>query len=276
MNTTIDEAHDLSSFITTKEYLRFVEFCDACEQHRYIGLCYGVPGVGKTHSALRSTQWSLIQQWAAHTDDKARAELAVATVQQCRAVFYTAPVSNTPGRVWQQILASQHALDTAVRGATQLLGQTSLTGRTQQHTRIIVVDEADRLTTNSLEQLRDIYDQTGIGLVLIGMPGLEKRLARYAQLYSRVGFVHQFRLLSLDEMTRILTQKWGEVSLAFDPANDADATALNTIIRMTGGNFRLIDRLFAQIARVLRINTLQRITKEVVEAARESLVIGTG
>jgi hypothetical protein len=37
---------------------------------------------------------------------------------------------------------------------------------------------------------------------------------------------------------------------------------------------QLVHRLFSQIARILRINQLQTITQEVVEAAREQLVIG--
>ena len=50
---------------------------------------------------------------------------------------------------------------------------------------------------------------------------------------------------------------------------------LAAIIRVTGGNFRLLHRLLTQIAPLMEINTLQTITSEVVEAARESLVIGT-
>jgi hypothetical protein len=39
-------------------------------------------------------------------------------------------------------------------------------------------------------------------------------------------------------------------------------------------NFRLLARLFAQIQRVLEINRLHTITAEVVNAARETLVVG--
>jgi hypothetical protein len=43
---------------------------------------------------------------------------------------------------------------------------------------------------------------------------------------------------------------------------------------MTGGNFRLLNRLLTQIERVLKINDAQAVSLEVVDAARESLVIG--
>jgi len=43
---------------------------------------------------------------------------------------------------------------------------------------------------------------------------------------------------------------------------------------MTGGNLRLLTRLLAQVERVLGVNDTQVVSVEIVEAARDSLVIG--
>ena len=66
-------------------------------------------------------------------------------------------------------------------------------------------------------------------------------------------------------------------ALNLGPGDTSDFTtseAVAVITRITSGNFRLTCRLAAQIQRVLNINHLSVVTREVVEAARESLVIG--
>jgi len=50
---------------------------------------------------------------------------------------------------------------------------------------------------------------------------------------------------------------------------------VQVLIRIPEGKFRLLHRLLQQIGRVMEINRLDKVTRQVVEAARESLVIGT-
>jgi len=138
---------------------------------------------------------------------------------------------------------------------------------------LLVVDEADRLKT-AAQTLRDLYDRTALGLVLIGMPGMQRHLARYPQPYSRVGFAHEFRPLATDEVTSVVTNHWREVGLQVPSGEFNDPDAVAAVVRTTGGNFRLIQRLFAQITRILDVNRMDVVTKDVVEAARGSLIIG--
>ncbi len=79
--------------------------------------------------------------------------------------------------------------------------------------------------------------------------------------------------LSRREFENVVERQW--VQLQLDSAMDQgmDAAVVNAIARVTGGNFRLIQRLFAQIDRVLTINSLATVTTDVVDAARESLVV---
>ncbi|MEA9987056.1 ATP-binding protein [Subtercola sp. RTI3] len=127
--------------------------------------------------------------------------------------------------------------------------------------------------TTGLEQVRDFFDRHHLGVILIGMPGIEKRLARYPQLYSRIGFAHEYRPLTPDELTAVLTRRLPDDAEA-DDGGIAHATAIATIVRITGGNFRLVDRLVTQIERIQSLNKLTELTPEVVDAARESLLIG--
>lgn len=140
-------------------------------------------------------------------------------------------------------------------------------------TALLIIDEADRLKIAGLEQTRGIFDQGGVGMILIGMPGIEKRMARYPQLYSRIGFVHEFRPLSASEIRRLLERHWTPPGVKL-PGDAIDSAAAASIIRITGGNFRLLNRLLTQVERILEINALPTVTKGVVEAARGNLVIG--
>jgi DNA transposition AAA+ family ATPase len=263
-------ASPCGDFIVTKEHRRFVEFCDACRRSRYIGLCHGVPGVGKTVSARHYAQWDLVGTPASHYLPAAAIPMTVVTE---RTIVYTPSVANMPRQIERTVVGLRRRLNALAARVHQasLFDEPS----TLQHTPdLIIVDEADRLKMAGLEQMRDLYDRGQLGLVLIGMPGLEKRLARYAQLYSRVGFVHQFRTLSTEEMQFILAHKWQQLGLHLTPDDFTDAEAVAAITRITAGNFRLIQRLFTQIDRILQINELRTVTKEVVEAARETLVAG--
>ena len=298
------------AFVETIEYSRFVEFCDACRHFRYIGLCYGPPGIGKTLSAVRYSRADQIvprDRWTSEVSD----DLPVDTL------LYTTSVINTPSGVRNDINMARErvmsiVLDPIRREALVTLDEIRLKDEKRRReiinnpgcspcdrpevdptyfetykryqakersvgdpTTLILVDEADRLQMNSLEQMRSIFDEGSAGMVLIGMPGIEKRIARFPQFYSRIGFVHEFRPLDPAQVQELLEKKWTPAGVAL-PDEQLLPEVIASLIRMTGGNFRLLTRLLTQIERVLSVNDLHLVSIAVVEAARDSLVIGPG
>ncbi len=237
-------------------------------------MCHGTAGVGKTLSARRYARWDgavdLLMTWGARqaSDLKIYADLA-----RARAVFYTPTVGSTLRELRQDLPRLIDRVDICIDQHVRRKDQIIVSPR-KHHVELLIVDEADRLSNTGLEYLRDLFDRQGIGLLMIGMPGIEKRMERYPQLFSRVGFAHQYRPLQNQELTFVLTRRWRDLGLAMDEADFTDAQAVATIVRITGGNFRLLHRLFVQIERILRINGLNTITDDVVEAARSTLVIG--
>ncbi len=199
-----------------------------------------------------------------------------ASIRECRTVFYTPPVTGAPGRIEKEVLTLFAAFSYLIEAANQRHQGNEEFLVTRRYTRLIellVVDEANRLKDMGLEQIRDIADRGKLGLVLLGMPGLEKRIARAPQLYSRIGFNHEMEPLSQEETYFFLDQRWRHRVSAY--SNDfTDQEAIATILRITRGNIRLIERLMMQVELVLVANQLTVVTKEVVETARKNLIIG--
>ena len=294
-----------AGFVETSEHRKFVEFSDTCKAYRYIGLCYGPPGVGKTLSARRYSRASSLAGYDRWTD----------ATMPFDTVLYTAEVINTPSRVAldlgrarekltgiavrpiereaQTVLETLRLRDEARRRAIlerpgcspcdrptvdPIYFQTHQYYQARQNevrdpTTLIVIDEADRLQMNSLEQVRSVFDSGDMGIILIGMPGIEKRIARFPQLYSRIGFVHEFRPLGGAEVQDLLDQCWTPPGVTL-PDSGFTPEVVARLIRMSGGNLRLLTRLLTQVERVLGINDAQVVSVEIVEAARDSLVIG--
>ncbi|MBV8969738.1 MAG: AAA family ATPase [Verrucomicrobia bacterium] len=234
-------------FVHTDEYSRFMEFCDACKRYRYIGLCYGSPGVGKTISARHYTNWESVM---AYWNQECQTKALLKEISRGNAVFYTSPVVSSLSYLERDIAKTRGLLhkaaieraqryeqarlerllsraeklrdpkknpdgyrsDEAVKAEDAFHDQRSRAMRVAytlpDPTALLIVDEADRLKMAGLEQVRNVFDHGGIGLVLIGMPGIEKRLARYPQLYSRIGFVHEFRPLTKDQILKVLHTSW--------------------------------------------------------------------
>ncbi len=195
---------------------------------------------------------------------------------EARTAVWTPTVTASPREVAQALpRACQHisyAVDYDQHG--QVDPYVHNASRASGLTQLLIVDEADRLKTTALEQVQDYYDRHSMGVILIGMPGIEKRLARYPQLYSRVGFAHEYRPLTTQELTAVLARRWHTDGLASSTDEFTESVATATIARITGGNFRLVDRLLSQVQRIQQINHLDTVTPELVEAAREALLIG--
>ena len=140
---------------------------------------------------------------------------------------------------------------------------------------LFIIDEADRLKTAALEQLRDHYDRSRLGMILIGMPGIEKRLARYPQLYSRIGFVHEYRMLSANELVFVLRHHWSKLRSPCPPTTSRTPKPSRPSPASPAATSASSSVCLLRPQRIMEINTLSTVTREVVETARASLVIGS-
>jgi DNA transposition AAA+ family ATPase len=264
----------LAHFQVTKQHRRFVEFADAVRRHRYIGACFGAPGLGKTLSARTYAAADDWDHWAINRYSKDTR--LPPSLDASRTAMATPYVGITARQLFYEVQRCVGWLSTDIERLHRPDYDPELEWYSENpcRTELLIIDEADRLKTNGLEQLRDFFDRHDLGVILIGMPGFDRHLARYPQLYSRIGFAHQYKPLDTEDIPVILAHYWQQLGLP-DTDVDPDSEVVGTIIRITGGNFRLIERLMTQVGRLMDINSFDDISPDLITAARQTLVIGT-
>lgn len=199
----------------------------------------GAPGTGKSSAACEYTRtnpnvWKLV---ASPALDSIRSLLG--TVAQLLGVYDT------------------HSKYRIERGIMQKL---------QGSGGLLIVDEAQHLSSAMLDQMRSFHDQAGIGIALVGNEKVVSRLeggqktSEYAQLYSRVGM----RL-------KRPKPKAGDAEALLDAWGVADGTAreqLRAVSRLPGGLrnlnkcWRLAQMVAANEGRPLEASDVQMAWKQ--------------
>lgn len=113
--------------------------------------------------------------------------------------------------------------------------------------RLIIVDEAELLSTKSLEYIRRIHDLTHCGVVLAGMPrliaNLKGKYGELAQLYSRVGIACDLGNALSEQDIALLAEK----GLGTNQFNDA-------LFKASHGNARRLNKLMRGAIRVAEMH----------------------
>jgi len=263
----------LTPFLPTRQHRRFVEFADAVRRHRYIGACYGAPGIGKTLSARTYAAADDYDQWAG--DRFTRGAVLPPALLASRTAMLTPGVTTTARELETQIYTRCGALGADIARTLRPDVSPELSPASPLGTELLIVDEADRLKTNGLELVRDYLPQQRRR----SRPDRDARLRTATRPLPPALQPRRLRPPLYRHPPRpvpVLAAARHDLR----PERPTDVESVVTIVRITGGNFRLVERLMNQVARIMTINNLDTInlldtiTPDAIEAAREVLVVG--
>jgi hypothetical protein len=82
-------------------------------------------------------------------------------------------------------------------------------------------------------------------------------------------FARDFRPLDEEKMMTLQNEGWLPAGVSLPKAVFAP-DVIATLIRMSGGTFRLLTRLLTLVERIVKVNHAKIVSKEIVTAARDS------
>lgn len=234
-NSLVKRSPSWQSTQTAKEFIEILRFAQTLPD---IVVVAGSPGVGKTFTARHYAE--------------NHPNVFLATMEPSTSTVNT--MLNTIAKTMGLSERSQSRLSGAI-GA-----------KVREASALIIVDEAQHLSSAALDQLRSLHDLFEVGIALMGNQDVYSRLeggkrdTSFAQLFSRVGMRTTKSKPAAADVCAILD--------AWDVPNDL-RKILKAIAGKAGG-LRLLDKTL-KVAHILASGSGQSLSKEHITAAFEQL-----
>lgn len=119
---------------------------------------------------------------------------------------------------------------------------------------MLVIDEADRLKPKTFADVRDIFDDLTMSVVLVGTDRLDAVIKRDEQVYKRFRACHRFGRLSGQDFATVV-EIWEQQVLKLPARSDLSSESMLKILgEATGGYIGLL----AMVLREAAIRALER------------------
>lgn len=230
-------------FIETATAKQIFKACDFAQIANCINVVYGASGVGKT-KALQEYERT-------HTN----------------VVLVTA----SPSRASLSEILYELALEIGLTDAPKRKGSSArlIRKKLQGTNSLVIIDEADHLPYDALEELRIMQEETGIGLVLVGNDKV------YNRLRGGASQAHEFARLWSRIAKRVSIQKCKKndvlaIAEAWNLSNDDDAKAVMTDIASRAGGLRMLTQSL-RLAGMVAKGKNQLITADLIQTAYRDL-----
>ncbi len=127
----------------------------------------------------------------------------------------------------------------------------------------LFIDEADRLSIDRIEDLRDIFEMTGVPIVLIGEEGIWGLLRERRRIMSRVAYEVEFTPISPTEASIFLKQA---ANLNVPP------DLCLKITKQADGDFRVVRNIALQLEKAAKASEKYEVDTAMLETAFSNII----
>lgn len=122
---------------------------------------------------------------------------------------------------------------------------------------MIIVDEIDYLLADfrTIETLRDLHDETGVPIILVGMQLAKHKLKKHTHLFDRISEIYNFTEFEYSDIKQI-TEEISEVEITKDAVH---------LIHNKVKSFRQIVNIIDAFEKVAQANSLTQIDENIAK-----------